>query len=817
MSLIGAVKAQEKQRAGPRAGGPHAAPAPSRAEAGLPRFLRAGLIQAKLRVNQPGDAFEQEADALAGTLAHAGAQAGPAPTRTCACGRPIAAGGECAACRARRLAGGAAGTLQRAAAPKAPARRAPHAANPLAGTVASTGVPLAAAERARFEPALGMDLGHVRLHTTGAAAQAADSLQARAFTAGSDVYFQRGEYAPGTAGGQRLLAHELVHVAQQTGDARGSGPAMRAGGPRLHAGAPLIQRQVCENPDELVQGALPGLLREEGYVPPPPEVLAEMISAADFQARTGVHADQLPEEAFVGVDRLAGGDVTQGPNYLPDLNQVAATAGVGAAVNVPVPMSVVPPNSIGLLWTSGHLSIFANVEGNLNVRGFRGHLAWHAGADFLPGPLGRWFSLQLNLGVSGAMRGDRLFALMGKQSVIYLEVDAATARGFSGELSQARYDQPYRYSPADPKAESAGERRMAERVARARGPAQAMMCTNNCITVPLREVEAVLGRHPAAQGVDIATGQRAGGAYDPHAKGRARLMTEYMRNPDLAGGRPGLSTVEVTPGAARVIGYTRVGGGILMIYGIYQTGSHLREAWGTEDFPLVAMQEGFTWTGAIAGSAAGAQIGMLACAPGGPISLVCAAGGFLAGLVGGFIGGAIGSLILPIAVHFANTIIQATLLFIEGYVGALEFGRRLSEGFTEMLFTNLFTKRYEISPCNWDLSALPQDPREDIYALGIRLWKQAGVETADTLLSNLNRPISSYTVPAVLMGHVAADLSQLEQQRGFAETVFTPAMIGELTPYEFAEMLLNLGLLRYKYDPALLGRIAMLPDEQAAP
>jgi hypothetical protein len=677
--------------------------------------------------------------------------------------------------------------------------------------VASAGAPLAAAERAHFEPALGMDLGHVRLHTGAGAAQAADALQARAFTAGSDIYFQQGQYAPGNAAGRRLLAHELVHVAQQTGHAG-------AAGPRLRAGGPLIQRAVCENPDELVQGALPGLLREEGYVPPPPEVLAEMVDAAEFQARTGVPADQLPEETFVGVDRLQGGGVLEGPNVLPDLAQrTAGPAGAGAALNVPVPMSVVPSNSIGLLWTSGHLSIFANVEGSPNVRGFRGNLAWHAGADFLPGPVGRWFSLQLTLGVSGAMRGDRLFALMGKQSVIYLEVDAATAREFSAELSRARYDQPYRYSPPDPKAKSATERAMAEKVLRARGSPQAMMCTNNCITVPLREVEAVLGRHPTAQGVDIATGQRPGGVYDPHAHGRARLMTEYMRNPDLAGGRPGLSTVEVTPGGARVIGYTRLGGKVLLIYGIYQTGSNLAEAWGTEDFPLVAMQEGFTWTGAITGAAVGGAIGgAIACAPGGPISLVCAAVGFLGGLIGGFIGGAIGSLLIPIAVHMVNSTIIAILILVEGITAYQEFGRRVSESFAELVFTGLFTKRFEISPCNWDMLHLPQEPREDIYALGVRIWKQAGVDNADTFLGNLRRPINSYTIPAVLLGHVATDLTQLAQQRG-ASAAFTPESIGALTPFDFVKQLRAYDLLRFKYDPALLARLMMLPDEQAAP
>ena len=42
-------------------------------------------------------------------------------------------------------------------------------------------------------------------------------MQARAFTTGADVYFGHGEYRPGTAEGDKLIAHELTHVVQQRG------------------------------------------------------------------------------------------------------------------------------------------------------------------------------------------------------------------------------------------------------------------------------------------------------------------------------------------------------------------------------------------------------------------------------------------------------------------------------------------------------------------------------------------------------------------------------------------------------------------------
>lgn len=85
-----------------------------------------------------------------------------------------------------------------------------------------SGRPLPEASRALFEARLGVDLGQVRLHTDGRAAVAADAVHARAFTRGQDVVFAAGQYAPETAEGQRLLAHELVHVVQQSAAEPGS-------------------------------------------------------------------------------------------------------------------------------------------------------------------------------------------------------------------------------------------------------------------------------------------------------------------------------------------------------------------------------------------------------------------------------------------------------------------------------------------------------------------------------------------------------------------------------------------------------------------
>jgi Domain of unknown function (DUF4157) len=78
------------------------------------------------------------------------------------------------------------------------------------GTSLDTGI------QSRFSESLG-DLSDVRVHTDDRADQLNRSVSARAFATGTDVYFARGEYDPGSASGDRLIAHELAHVVQQRG------------------------------------------------------------------------------------------------------------------------------------------------------------------------------------------------------------------------------------------------------------------------------------------------------------------------------------------------------------------------------------------------------------------------------------------------------------------------------------------------------------------------------------------------------------------------------------------------------------------------
>jgi hypothetical protein len=71
--------------------------------------------------------------------------------------------------------------------------------------------------RAFLESQLGADFGEVVIHTDNEAVAMSKELNARAFTSGFDIFFNAGQYNPGTVEGQKLLAHELTHVIQQTG------------------------------------------------------------------------------------------------------------------------------------------------------------------------------------------------------------------------------------------------------------------------------------------------------------------------------------------------------------------------------------------------------------------------------------------------------------------------------------------------------------------------------------------------------------------------------------------------------------------------
>jgi len=216
------------------------------------RLIRSGALQAKLRIGQPGDMYEQEADRVADAvmrMPEPGVQRQFEPEEEeeeTLQTKPLAnqitplvqmqrqeEPEEEETLQAKPLAEEITPLVQRQVEPeeeeeeiqpKSLAGAAPEVTLEMGRDIQSIkgkGQPLSASERAFFEPRFGADFDDVRVHSDTRAAHVARSVNARAFTLGRNVVFGAGQYAPGMRTGRQLLAHELAHVLQQSGQARG--------------------------------------------------------------------------------------------------------------------------------------------------------------------------------------------------------------------------------------------------------------------------------------------------------------------------------------------------------------------------------------------------------------------------------------------------------------------------------------------------------------------------------------------------------------------------------------------------------------------
>ena len=107
-----------------------------------------------------------------------------------------------------------------------------------ASSVHGGGAPLPGSTRAAMERVLGGEFSTVRVYEGSHVSK----LGALAYAQGDAIHFAPGRYRPGTPDGDRMVAHELVHVAQQrAGRVHGAGPhggaALVVDDPRLEAEA----------------------------------------------------------------------------------------------------------------------------------------------------------------------------------------------------------------------------------------------------------------------------------------------------------------------------------------------------------------------------------------------------------------------------------------------------------------------------------------------------------------------------------------------------------------------------------------------------
>ncbi|MBD2534948.1 DUF4157 domain-containing protein [Nostoc flagelliforme FACHB-838] len=168
-------------------------------------------LQTRLTVNQPGDIYEQEADRVAGQVMQRMSESVNRQSI-----QREALPEEKDQLQMKSLADSITPVVQRKG----------------GGGIAATSELETSIQQARgggqllsddirqpMEQAFGTDFSSVKIHTDSRSDHLNQSVQARAFTTGQDIFFRQGEYSPGSDGGKELLAHELTHVVQQNGGA----------------------------------------------------------------------------------------------------------------------------------------------------------------------------------------------------------------------------------------------------------------------------------------------------------------------------------------------------------------------------------------------------------------------------------------------------------------------------------------------------------------------------------------------------------------------------------------------------------------------
>src|SRR6185503_16228871 len=154
-----------------------------------------------------------------------------------------------------------------------------------------TGTQVPAGVRERVEPALGTDLGSVRVHGDPHARQATEALGARAFAHGSDVFLGPGESADDVG----LMAHELTHTVQQRGGAPAPQRKVAVGEPNSAA-----EHEADAVATNVLAGTPTTLIVENGQIQPNQMTRSVFLVELERQIKTTATAALGPEWQAAG-------------------------------------------------------------------------------------------------------------------------------------------------------------------------------------------------------------------------------------------------------------------------------------------------------------------------------------------------------------------------------------------------------------------------------------------------------------------------------------------------------------------------------------
>jgi hypothetical protein len=171
--------------------------------------------------------------------------------------------------------------------------------------------PLPAATRTHFESALGYDFSRVRVHAGSRAGAAARALSSRAFTWGQHVAFAPGQYAPHSAAGRHLLAHELTHVVQQSGRPGGATPRSATTEEADYAVVHTAQRHAVRRMmlpaiSAGAAGACPIVQRDFALQPPRPDAVPRVLTPQQLQEAIDYNQRVVTVIGPTGVQELRG-------------------------------------------------------------------------------------------------------------------------------------------------------------------------------------------------------------------------------------------------------------------------------------------------------------------------------------------------------------------------------------------------------------------------------------------------------------------------------------------------------------------------------